>query len=411
MSRDTQVYRHRRPEEDLLCTSPVRAAGVLVSTLLLGLVTACGSDIAESSANRIPATSAPTPAQTMVEPALPEVLVEPPAHAPVPAPGPNLAVEPKTGAVTEAASTLVEGYPFGPSSVWRSVIRDAPLARNSAAMVNHLAGTVSDRYGGVAAFNAYQYNNSYYVAAPGTRRVDVAFHDCQGKGHTPGGLSGHGGHFTDVPIPDGAVPSPGDDKALSIYAPETDQLWEFWVVERTDDGWSACWGGRIDNVSRNPGYFSDGFGATATGLAGTGGMVRLADVRSGRIEHAMALAIPNPRIWYEFSWPAQRSDGWDENPDAAPEGTRLRLDPSIDVSTLGLHPVATMIAEAAQEYGFIVVDKAGSVSVIAESGAPEQAATGVDPWAVLLVGSQVYDVLAGFPWDRLQALPRDYGKP
>jgi hypothetical protein len=70
-----------------------------------------------------------------------------------------------------------------------------------------------------------------------------------------------------------------------------------------------------------------------------------------------------------------------------------------------------MIARAAQQYGFIVVDKAGAVAVIAESGAPEQAATGQDPWAPLMGGTPDYQVMTDFPWESLQALPMDYGRP
>ena len=68
-----------------------------------------------------------------------------------------------------------------------------------------------------------------------------------------------------------------------------------------------------------------------------------------------------------------------------------------------------MIAEAAQTYGFIVSDTSGAVAVITESGAREAAVTGVDPWKELL-GMPSYDVLKGFPWDRVQVVERDYGQ-
>ncbi|MGY2077394.1 hypothetical protein [Blastococcus sp. SYSU DS0828] len=310
-----------------------------------------------------------------------------------------------------AANGLMGRYPFGPASVWREDVSNAPISTQSHSLVAHLASTVSDRYNGIAAFNVYNFNNSYYIADDGLSTTDVAFVDCQGKGYTPDGLVNPGGHFQDVPIPAGAVPSPGTDKALSIYSPSTDQLWEFWGAVHDEGGWGACWGGRIDRVSRSPGFFDGHFGATATGLSSSGGMVRLADVQSGRIEHALSLAIPNPAIATRLSWPAQRSDGWDTHPHAVPEGTRLRLDPTIDVSALNLHPVAAMVASAAQRYGFIVVDTAGAVALIAESGASVQAATGEDPWAPLLDGVPDYRVMHGFPWDRLQALPHDYGRP
>ena len=40
-----------------------------------------------------------------------------------------------------------------------------------------------------------------------------------------------------------------------------------------------------------------------------------------------------------------------------PQGAHLRLDPAVDVDSLGLHPVARMLAEAAQRYGVIVRDR------------------------------------------------------
>ncbi len=114
-----------------------------------------------------------------------------------------------------------------------------------------------------------------------------------------------------------------------------------------------------------------------------------------------------------FSYPAQRSDGYNPTrvPGRIPEGTRLRLDAAVNIDALHLHPLATMIARAAQTYGFIVTDKSGAVAVLAESGAPTQARTGTDPWTALLDGTPNYLVMSGFPWDKLQALPHNYGKP
>jgi hypothetical protein len=242
--------------------------------------------------------------------------------------------------------------------------------------------------------------------------VDVVFRDCQHKGYVPSGLLGPGGQFTAVPIPADAVPTAGNDSTLSIYQPTSDRLWEFWKIQKMADGrWGACWGGRINAASRSPGYFSGVFGASASGLSNTGGTVSLGDVRSGSINHALSLAIPKPAVYTRVSWPAQRSDGWNTNPDAVPEGTRLRLDPTLDVASLRLTPVAAMIARAAQRYGFIVTDASGAAAVIAEGGAAEKAATGRDPWTQILRGTPDYQVMKNFPWRRLQALPAGYGRP
>jgi hypothetical protein len=303
---------------------------------------------------------------------------------------------------------------FGPLSEWKRDVSLAPLASNSAAMVAGLAQQVQAHYGG-AAFNVGQYNTTFYVAPPGTVRRDVSFQDCQHKGHVPSQLFSpqRGAHFRQVPIPNDAVPARGTDAELTVWDPVSDQLWEFWKAKKVGAGWQACWGGRIDHVSTSPGYFPDGMGATATGLPNAGGMVGISEAELGQIEHALSLQLVDTDTWKKFSYPAQRSDGY--NPGGVrnriPEGTRLRLDPSLNVDSLPLHPLAKMIAKAAQRYGFIVTDKSGAVAVIAESGAGEKARTGTDPWTALLHGTPSYAIMRNFPWAHLQALPNDYGKP
>jgi hypothetical protein len=313
--------------------------------------------------------------------------------------------------VYRASTAPGSAYPFSDDSVWRTPVRDAPVHENSDAMVAHLAESVASRFGGVAAFNLREYNAAYYVVGEDEPRTDVAFDDCQDKGGTPAGLHDGDRHFVDVPIPADAQPAAGTDGALVIYSPQTDQLWEFWKAQRTGDGWAACWGGRIDDVSTSPGHFEDHYGTTATGLPHAAAMISLADLRAGRIEHAMGLILAEPALWKTYSWPAQRSDGASDDADAVPEGLRLRLAADVDVPALDLHPLAEMVALAAQEYGFIVVDQGGATGVYTESGAAEEAATGTDPWEEALGDARAYEVLKDFPWDRLEAMPMDYGKP
>jgi hypothetical protein len=296
-------------------------------------------------------------------------------------------------------------------NAWRQDVRGAGLHPRSAAMVANVAGQVSSRYGGVAAFNVWQYNTPIYTVPAGQPRITVKFDDCQGKGHVPSGLYGAGGHFVGVPLPADALVSPGADRQVSVYSPSTDQLWELWKATKRSDGWYACWGGRLDRVSTSPGYFPGTFGASASGLALAQGALRVADVRAGRADHALALQLPDVGHWRTWSYPAQRSDGTDTSWDAVPTGTRLRLDPRVDVDALGLHPIAAAVARTAQQHGFVVTDRAGAVGVQAESGEPEKIRTGTNPWGALMGSTPAYAVMKGFPWQRLQALPKDWGKP
>ena len=322
---------------------------------------------------------------------------------------------------TPAQATTVWGNPldgdptapqngvFGPDSVWKTDITSAPVASNSSAMVDNLTAQVNAFYSGIAGFNVWQYNSSTYTVGPRQARVTLKFDDCQRKGYTPSQLFGVGGWFVDVPLPSDAVPSVGTDAAIGIYQPSTDTYWGFWKLNKQSDGWHACWGGRIDHTSQNRGWYENGGGVSATGLA-DGGAIGIKEAQAGHIDHAIAISIPSPADWKRFSWPALRSDGTDVSPDAIPEGSRMRLDPTINVDALPLTPLAKMVAKAAQKYGFILTDKAGCVGIGTESGAAVQAVTGVNPWNALLGTVPSYLVMRNFPWSKLQVLPQDFGK-
>lgn len=325
---------------------------------------------------------------------------------------PAIAAIEVTGPGAARASAPTPAVKLSPKAFYTQSIRKAPLASNSAAMAALLAKDVADNWGGVAAVNAYQYNTSFYTVPAKQPTVDVAFHDCQRKGYVPTGLFDGPKYFKNVPVPASVVPAVGTDGEVTIYDPAADKIWEFWQMSKTvNGGWRACWGGRLDNVSTSTQVaFPSPYGASASGLVMAPGMITMEEFRAGRIEHAMYLAILRPRAWPHFSWPANRTDGGNPDPNALMEGQRLRLDPTLDVSTLGLTPVGEMVARAAQEYGFVVSDGAGAVAVVTESGDAQKALTGKNPWDRLL-GGPSYQALAKFPWDRMQVLPKDYGRP
>ena len=306
---------------------------------------------------------------------------------------------------------VVPWQPFFAGSFFTAGVRQAPVAANSAAIVSDLAAQVAHNNGGNASLNVWQYNVSVHTVPADQKRIRIAFDDCQGKHYVPKQLYGPGGQFEDVPVPDDAIPASGSDSTLSIWSPSTDQYWDLWKMKRTTTGWSACWGGRVDHASTSQGYFDNGVGASASGIVSSSGMLTVRDVMNGRADHALTVAIPDVMSWKTFSWPAQRSDGWSASASLVMEGQRLRLDPRVDVDRLNLTPVARIIAHAAQDYGLVITDKSGTVAFSAENGARAQAVTGVNPWPELLGKSKSYNVMAGFPWASLQALPKDYGKP
>lgn len=311
-----------------------------------------------------------------------------------------------TDPAARAALPDTDLIPLPDTSIYHQPIADAPKAWNSDVLMERLRLDIG---GMPAAVNAYNYNASIYRATPTTPRVTIEFDDCQKKGYVPHGLFDQGEYFVDVPIPDDARAATGTDAQLSIFEPATDRLWEFWQFKRTPTGgWSACWGGRVDDLSASDGRFPVPFGASASGLLMTGGVIGIAEAARGEINHAIYLTVKEASTL--VSYPANRTDGTSLDPAYLREGQRLRLDPALDVTTLGLSPLGEAIARAAQKYGFIVADRGGTVGVATQSGRAVEARTGMNPWDVLL-GGPAHSVLEKFPWDKVEAIAVDYGKP
>jgi hypothetical protein len=276
---------------------------------------------------------------------------------------------------------------FAPSSFWNARLSPTtPVAADSPSLVRELHRQVGSAGTWI---NSSEYSTPVYTvgADQPTVRVtlDTTYPTLQAD-------------FAAVPLPADARPARGTDRHLTVYQPATDTLWEFWQARRTEDGWHARWGGKMTNVSRNPGHFPAPLGATGTSLPLLGGLIRIDELRAGRIDHALALAIPAPQA-DAFVWPAQRTDGVSRSRRAIPEGTRLRLDPRVDVARLGLPRAARAMAFAAQRYGIVVRDFSGAVTFYAEDPG-----TGPNPYRAMYGGRYPDTLLASFPWARLQVI-------
>jgi hypothetical protein len=296
---------------------------------------------------------------------------------------------------------------FSSDSVWnRALPADAQLDPGSAALVSHLVGIVNQEQtaGNGPNINTNAFSVPIYTVGSdqGTVRVSLRIHNAQ-----------LAAAFGAVPLPNDARPATGSDGLLVVWQPSADKLWEFWQLHRVAGSWHASWGGAMRHVQQSDGIFSANswpgsayyWGASATSLPEVGGLMRVDELRRGQIDHALALAIPDSRA-HVWSWPAQRTDGTTTDPDALPEGARLRLDPSLDLKALHLPPVTLAMARAAQRYGVIVRDTSPVITFYAQDTTP----TGTQPYYgrdALFSGLNPRQLLASFPWSHLQVLKLD----
>lgn len=337
----------------------------------------------------------------------------PVAPAPTPAAAPAPVLPSATAGTGTSAGTTPTSVPaprlFSPDSVWnRALPADAALDATSdlrmTALLTEIRRELSARTG--PWINTTEYSAPYYRVAGDVPRVPVTLD----VGYAPRLKAAFA---AGVPIPADAVPGRGSDAHLLVFQPSTDQLWELFGAARKADGWHARWGGAIQGVSTSQGHFTSSawpnagaegltWGSTASSLSVAGGLITMDELRAGRIDHALAVALPDACAG-TFAFPAQRTDGGSRAADCVPEGAHLRLDAALDLTALKMPRITRILAEAAQRYGLVVRDRTlGPLTFYAEQPAP-----GTNPYrgsGGLFGGLAPWDFMPQFPWHRLQLL-------
>ncbi len=295
---------------------------------------------------------------------------------------------------------------FSPTSFWNQPLpTDAPLDPSSAAEVSALDEEINkqEEASKYMAINTTKWSVPIYTVPANQPTIKVTLENASSRPTLQSAWEA-------VPLPPNAQPAAGSDEQLVVWQPSTDRLWEFWGLEDKEGGWHASWGGAMQNASSDSGAYGPeawpgakpSWGASASSLSIAGGLITLEDLEMGQINHALAIAIPNPRAGV-YASPAQRTDGASEEPLSLPEGAHLRLDPNLELAALHLPPFTLMLAEAAQRYGIVVRDRAANLALYAQDPTP----TGANPYTGTrgyFEGKSPSQLLKSFPWSHLQLL-------
>ena len=131
--------------------------------------------------------------------------------------------------------------------------------------------------------------------------------------------------------------------------------------------------------------------ALASGFPLTAGLIRVEEIKAGRIPHALMFAYPGA-MTDGFVSPASTALPVAENVDAAPQtgmplGARIQLDPAFDVDASDLSREGKIVARALQEYGAYLGESAGGNVLFAES-APNQ----LEAWDGTLASGELQGV-------------------
>ena len=268
--------------------------------------------------------------------------------------------------------TLLGDSLFPADNPWNQQITNAPVASNSAAIMNAITtqfgnGRLHPDFG-----QDYQNANDLYgipynvVHGNSAAFVHIVIDAYPGESD-----------LQNAPVPANAViegdkqngPTVGvnnrGDSHLIVFDVDNDVAYEFYRASRpsetTDGQWHAdqesVWDMKT-NTFRTIGWTS----ADAAGLAILPGLVRpdealpVSQGGQGVINHAIRFTLQNSVILDQFIYPASHiANPGNTNPGIQPPmGARFRLKASVDISQL--NPESKIIAQAMTDYGMIVAD-------------------------------------------------------
>ena len=253
-----------------------------------------------------------------------------------------------TCAVVIVAATLaapvmgatVPGAPncpvFPADNPWNQDVSALPVATNSDTLISSIGLDRAlhpdfSRQGG--------YGIPFNVIRSTQRKVGVRFEFASESDRGP------------YPIPTRPRIERGSDRHMLIVDRDTCRLYELFAAAKVGGRWTAGSGAIFDlrsNRLRPLGWTS----ADAAGLPIFPGLARYAEVKSGRIDHALRFTAPRTRRAFVF--PARHQAGASDDPALPPMGLRVRLKASVDISGYG--PQSRVVLQALKRYGMILAD-------------------------------------------------------
>jgi len=264
--------------------------------------------------------------------------------------------------------------PFAADSPWNTPIPESPeIDAQSKGLISDFAG------GGSLYINIAEWSVPvYYIDMDETPKHEVF--------DLYPGQYGRGFELPrEIPIPDGAQSArpEGGLGYIAIVDRARNLEWDMRQAHQRDDGrWFTGFGAITNlrgmgvsppwNEVEQPNLAAS---ALASGFPLTAGLIRVEEINSGRIPHALMFAYPGAATG-GFTSPASTALPVAESGDVAaqtgmPLGARIQLDPAFDVEGSALSREGKIIARALQDYGAYLGESAGGNVLFAES-APTQ---------------------------------------
>jgi len=329
----------------------------------------------------------------------------------------NSAVE--ADKLAQTADPFQPGEYLGNGTVFTRSVANMPLADNSAAITQYAPSMAKNNYGVVTSLNHKSYNIPIYIvdsSDPKQHYATITSDDARVnasadiKAHTTG----------KIPLPEYATPAGGGDKSFAVYDKATGLMREyFYAVKQPDGSWKVSAAGYfqgqagLDDLGvKNYWMQHEHGGSAVVRMLNPLSQIGISEILAGRINHAVSVTLPNAKKGV-ISFPAQDSDGTDENPNAPAEGQWFRIKPGVDLDTYTrggkpLGELTKMIAKAVQTYGGYGADKnLNNFAFNAESAHNYLARGKEDPWRE---GGEIAQKVGNmnindFPWELVEWAP------
>ncbi|WP_224365345.1 hypothetical protein [Hyalangium versicolor] len=201
-------------------------------------------------------------------------------------------------------------------------------------------------------------------------------------------------------VPATATIADGSDKHMHIITPSRTHLDEAWATTRQST--TAYTVGRHHRIDLYGSGLGPQAGVRAYGGSAVGGLIRAWETTpthpkyTGKIQHALAVAVDRTQLYYSSGWSGYDSSGYgtakgyvwpateqDWNSETTykghvPMGSYFAIPPSVDINAQGLTAEGKMVAQALQDFGAYVTDATvGSVTFYVEPTAPATFANNV----------------------------------
>ena len=262
---------------------------------------------------------------------------------------------------TVGNNTSLNGFKLFPAGdLWNTDISNAPVDPDTDRYINFIGRSVGVHPDFGTVWNGNPIGIPYTVVEANQPKLSVDF----SEGYSSESDAGP------YPVPNNAAIEGGGDRHVLILDSTANKLYELYAATKVgENNWKAESGAIFDlsrtSVGQRPMCWTS---ADAAGLPILPGLVRLDEVQSGEITHALRFTLPQTR--QALVPPASHfaSSSFDIN--RLPMGARLRLKSSFNVEQSQFSPEVKVILRALKKYGMILADNGSALYL---SGAPNPA--------------------------------------